>query len=829
MTEGARSTAALKSRYDQTRRGIGQRFLDQKNPEAALTALAQAVDDLVIQVAEPFLEQSDFSLIALGGYGRREMYPYSDIDLLILFQEAQRKGVERSVTRMLHQLWDLGLDLGHQVWSIDQLEGSLEPIEFGLALLDARLLVNGRGPGQSLLDSRLPGLVAQNRAELEEKIISFSEERHRNFRDTIYQLEPDLKQAPGGLRDYLTGKWLLQLGATRPFLTQSQAEIEEAASFMRRARIWMHFSSGRNQNRLRHPLQESLALALYGAKSGNRPDVETLMKDYFLNARILNGFCAKLMETRRPVPSVSAIAVSEIPSQDSAVAVLWIFLKSIQESRLLSDATRSAIVRTLPGFYESLRCPPLKNLIRSLFHPRPGLYRALTEMYELGVLESLFPEFGVVKARVIRDDYHQFTVDEHSLLAIKHVELLLSEETGIDQRFSGLLKETPEPELLTLALLLHDVGKGDGEGHATRSADLAVTALERLDLGSEEIDTIISLIRNHLAMSSVMFRRDLDDPSVIESFADLVREPSLLRLLTLLTYADIKAVAPGTLNRWKRDLLWQLYVETYRKLTFGFGEARVQEEDVEDLLLAALPDDLETEGFERFLEGFPLSYFKTTPATEVYQHYRLARSRSRDNPVQLALTLDRKYYRLCVVAPDRSYLFAKIAGVLSYFDMNIFRGYGFANRQGTALDLFRFSDTKKAFSLNPTEEERFLQLLRQVISGEVSVKNLLRGKETSLVHRRRFVSLQEPRLYFDNDTSDRYTIAEILASDSIGLLYQIGHQIAGVECSIELVLINTEGSRAVDVFYLTHKGLKLGAELQEQLRKRIIDSVRTAL
>lgn len=446
-------------------------------------------------------------------------------------------------------------------------------------------------------------------------------------------------------------------------------------------------------------------------------------------------------------------------------------------------------------------------------------------MYELGTLESVFPEFGVVKARVIRDDYHQFTVDEHSLLAIKHIELLLTDEEGLDQRFRGLLSETPESELLTLALLLHDVGKSDEQGHASRSADMAVTALKRLDFSLEEIEIIVFLIRNHLVMSSVMFRRDLDDPSVIETFSDLVQDPTRLRLLTLLTYADIKAVAPGTLNQWKRDLLWQLYVEAYRKLTYGFGQERVQEEDVEERLLASLPVDLEADGFERFLEGFPLSYLKTTPATEVYQHYRLALSRTQDNPVQVALTRDGKYYRLCVVAPDRSYLFAKIAGVLSYFDMNILRGYGFANRQGTALDLFRFSDTKKVFSLNPSEEERFLRLLREVIREEVPVESLLKGKETSVVHRRRFGTIQAPRLNFENDASDRYTIAEILAPDSIGLLYRIGREISGVECNIELLLINTEGSRAVDVFYLTHKGRKLRPELQELLRKRINDAL----
>lgn len=829
MLKGTAATASLKESYKQRRRQIEKSFLEQKDPETTLEELTEAVDDLVSQVAEPYQRQNDFSVISLGGYGRREMYPHSDVDLLILLPESKDPRLERSVTQMLHQLWDLGLDLGHQVWSLDQLELPLEPIEFGLALLDCRVVGESRRSGQSFMGSLLPQLLDQNRSRLEEKIVSLADQRHRGFRNTIYQLEPDLKQAPGGLRDYLTGKWLLRLGGAQPFLSQSEVEIERAATCMRRARIWLHYRTGRNQNRLRHELREDLALAFYGRKNGQRPNVEALMQAYFLNARILSGFCSKVIEAGKPAPTVTAITISDCSGAGGISSVLDIFERSIRESRPLADSTRSAFVRQLPNFRKQLNTENLTAQIHRIFEPYSGLYCGLSEMYELGLLECLFPEFVAINARVIQDDYHQFTVDEHSLLAIKNVEQLLQVAPEVDQRFAGLLKEIPVPELLTLALLLHDVGKSDEEGHANRSAEMALEALERLGFASEEIETVVFLIRNHLAMSFVIFRRNLEDPGVIKAFADLVQEPTRLRLLTLLTYADIKAVAPGTLNEWKRDLLWQLYLETYSELTVAFGEERVQDEDVEERLLVDLPADLDLESFERFLEGFPLNYVKTTPAKEVYQHYRLARLRTLEDPVQLALTEDGFYYQICVVAPDRSYLFSKIAGVVAYFDMNLFRGYGFANRQGTALDLFRFSDTRKVFSLNPTEKDRFLEVLHQVIAGEVAVEKLLRSKESSMVYRRRLGPDRKPRLYFDNDTSDRYTIAEIFAADSIGLLYRISREISAVECNIELLLINTEGSKAVDVFYLTYKGRKLGKELREELSTRIVDSIKVAV
>jgi len=291
-----------------------------------------------------------------------------------------------------------------------------------------------------------------------------------------------------------------------------------------------------------------------------------------------------------------------------------------------------------------------------------------------------------------------------------------------------------------------------------------------------------------------------------------------------MTYADIKAVAPGTLNDWKKDLLWQLYVAAYNKLTLGFGQERIEEEDVGERLLADLPPELDADDFERFLEGFPRRYLNTVPAREIYEHFRLASELSAANPVQLRLTGRDDYYELCTVTPDRYYLFAKIVGLLSYFEMNILRGYGFSNRRNTVLDLFHFHDTRRVFALNPEEKTRFLHLVKQAVGDEVSVEKILAGKEQSLIFRPVGPSFA-PTIHFEDEFAENYSIMEIVAPDSLGLLYRIGREISKSRCNIELVLISTEGNKAVDVFYLTLEGKKLPLELEQQLKEQIIAAI----
>ena len=809
--------------YSAQRRLVEQSFRSDLCPESALADLTQAMDALVSQVAQRHLRFGSFCILALGGYGRREMFPHSDVDLLLLYREEDREAAEDAIKRLLHDLWDLRLDLGHQVWSLEDLTTQGPDLELSLSLSDARIVTGNMALGSLLLRDFLPGWHRAQTGELRLGIDRLTRKRHRSFQNTIFHLEPDLKEGPGGLRDFLTAGWLSRLRGEARFIPYSRERIDDASSFMKRMRMLVHLVRGRNLNRLTYRLQEEIAPLAGYASEDDRTGAETMMQKYYLNARVLHGFCRHALVMRTPVEPSAQIHLEQVSSERAGPTILRAFRDSLIQSKPLSDRARMLISRGCPHLAASLRRFPQPGSILDLFSPRPGLYRTLIEMYELGVLEALFPEFGSIKAKVTRDFYHQYTVDEHSLMAIRNIEELREGKSDVDARFAALLEEATHPELLTLALLLHDVGKSREGRHADRSTRMAAAALRRLCFPAECIEAISFLIQQHLSMTKVIFRRDLEDPRVIDRFADRVGDPDRLRLLCLLTYADIKAVGPGVLKDWTKDLLWQLYVSAYRKLTLGFGVDSVEEE-TPDLLFRDLPGDLDARDFGRFLEGLPLRYVKITPHSEIYEHYRLARGLRTDRPVRLRLTRELDGYKLCVVTPDRFYLFARVAGVLASFGMNIFRGYAMSNRAGTTLDLFHFTDARRLFALNPSEKQRFQDSVSRVLRDDRSVETYL--KRNGRLLKPRFSSARfRPSVYFEDEPTQRYTIMELVASDAVGLLYTIADRISSLRCNIDLVLINTEGERAVDVFYLSRDGCKLGPVLQQELEAQILQAI----
>jgi [protein-PII] uridylyltransferase len=816
--------SALRSTYESERKRLDETFLYHGDVDRYLDEHSDLVDEIIRALYEPLLGQHEICVLATAGYGRREQFPQSDVDLLVVHDFQDDSRAEQIIAPFLNNLWDTRLALGHQVWRLDQLERlTLDDFEFILALFNGRVVTGSQVMGKEVLERILPAFTEAHREQLVEQVVAATRRRHEKFSNTIYQLEPDLKEAPGGLRDHLAASWLERLVGSPPFLLYSGSEIGVAHRFLKRLRILVHLQHQRPDNRLTHSIQEQLLPHLGYGGMKIQAGVESLMKEYFLNARVISGLCSALLRLAQPSASERPLEPDELPPFDSISEVLEAFRISLDEERPLSPATRRAVLKSLPKVSESISFPVLRDPLKDLFRPRSGLYRVLSDFYELGVLELLFPEFGTIKARVIRDFYHKYTVDEHTLIAIKCIEDLAGTQEAADARFGTILRDTVVPSHLTLSLLLHDVGKSRGGKHTDASARMARRALRRFRFDREEIETIVFLIREHLSMSAVIFRRDIDDDQVISRFADLVGDPERLRLLTLLTYADIKAVAPGTLNDWKKDLLWQLYLETYRKLTLEYGEKRIEEEDIGERLVRGLEPDLDPLEFERFLEGFPTRYLRQTAAGEIYEHFRMSTRISPSNPVESVLQRRRGYYELCVTTPDRKRLFAKIVGLLSYFETNILRGFAFANRQQTILDIFQFSDERRFFR-QAEERRRFRDLLRQAVAEQISIEELLRGKEESILFQRT-TPLFEPTIYVEDEHSDHYTILEIIAPDALGLLYRISSQIASLECDIDLALISTEGDKAVDVFYLRQRGGKLSAELKESLKNRIVGAI----
>jgi [protein-PII] uridylyltransferase len=448
--------------------------------------------------------------------------------------------------------------------------------------------------------------------------------------------------------------------------------------------------------------------------------------------------------------------------------------------------------------------------------PRPGLYARLSQMHDCGMLGRLFPEFQAVSWRVVRDFYHKYTVDEHTLLAIRNFERFANTEEPNRLRFRRVAEGLASPELLVLSLLLHDVGKWRDDEHALESERMALGALDRLDVSGEARDTVLFLIRHHLRMSLVALRRDTEDPDIVRDFSAFVGTEDRLKLLCLLTLADIEAVSPDTLTPWKEELIWRLYVDTYNHLTQRYADELIERNQAGLVeLLAGRPDDLPEPEITGFVEGLPRRYLQLFSRESIYRHVRLARDIAPDE-VHLSLERVDAVWTLAVVTLDKPYLFSNICGVLSSFGMNILRGHALTNPNGLVLDVFQFTDDERFLELNPDAHDQMLHVLQEVVSGRSDVAELLRGRQQSVLQWTGTARVA-PVVRADNEASERFTILDIVAGNALGLLYRISRVISRHGCGVELVLISTEGERAIDVFHITKAGVKLTESEQRAL------------
>jgi [protein-PII] uridylyltransferase len=453
----------------------------------------------------------------------------------------------------------------------------------------------------------------------------------------------------------------------------------------------------------------------------------------------------------------------------------------------------------------------------------PHAADALRAMHSLRLLTLLLPELKGIDALVIRDYSHRLTVDEHTFVAIENLHKLRQSHSSWDQRYAELLEELEQPDLLYLALLLHDTGKAAGTGnHVIASVEIATRCLERLDLDEPDRETVLFLINRHMELSNTL-RRDIFDSSTIHQFAEKIETPERLKMLCLLTYADIKAVNPEALTPWKAENIWQLYIGTANHMLRTADERLHVEED--DELLTHLRTLAPAAGKKlgSFLEGLPRRYLRTQAASEVLAQMEMA-SRLEEDPVQLALTRGRHWYELTLVTVDRPFLFSKMAGTLAAWGMNIVKAAAFSNRAGIVVDTFFFTDRFRTLELNLPEWERFKASIHDVLTGKADLDRMLRDRIRSEKNTVPKV-IVETKIEIDTECSPHSTLLEVITQDQPGLLYRISSQFAHEDCNIEIALIETEGQMAIDVFYLTSRGAKLSPECQERLRTTLFQEL----
>jgi [protein-PII] uridylyltransferase len=803
-----------------------------------VTRHADRVDEILRMVVDGACDRMATPVVvcAVGGYGRRALCLHSDIDLLVVFGGTIDSEDEQFVKAILQPLWDLKLALGQHVRELRDFDES-DPSnpEFLLTLLDTRYLAGDR----DLYGKLVPRIADARRARAGlDPLLDLVAQRHQQFNDTLYQLEPDIKLAPGGLRDIAAIRHMRALApeAFDAADAVSGDRLGGAEDFLFRVRSVLHLLGGRDVNALTHELQEKVAETMGTAGGHAHQRVEALMGEYFLRARVVTRALASARRAVRPprrdAPVVTIGRHFEVaadgvrfttPNRAARQPQLWLeaFRIALEHECAMSEQALACIEQNLH------RCAPddfvttegERIQLRKVLAPRRGLYDRLSEMHDCGLLNRIFPEFAKVHCRVVRDFYHKYTVDEHTLLAIRGVESLLDSPTPGRRRFASILQELRAPELLTLALLFHDVGKWREADHAQESVHLAQTMLDRLGLPDDARQTVEFLIREHLQMSQVAFRRDAEDPQVAARFAALVGTEEHLKLLCLMTLADVGAVSPDTLTPWKEDLLWRVYVDTYNRLTLGYGDDLVEADPAGlSVLIAGRPPDITEAELVRFLEGLPRRYLSIFGLGAVYRHVRLARDIHPDQ-VHAFLEKHDEVWELTLVTLDKPFLFSNVSGVLSYFGMDIHRGQAMTTPDGLVLDVFEFSDEERFLKQNASGASEMTAMLEQVVAGAVDVTTLLSGRLRSKLFRRRAVA--PAIVHFDNEYSRKYTVIEIIADDAPGLLYRISRAISAQGCDVELVLIATEGKRAIDVLHVMKRARKLTEGEQASLKQEL--------
>jgi [protein-PII] uridylyltransferase len=805
------------------------------------------------------------TVVAQGGYGRGELNPCSDVDLLFLHPYREDPFVDTVREMILNALWDSGLEVGHASRTVRYcVTLAAQDLKVKTALLDARYVVGDEDLYAQFLVALDRDIVRRDAEGFIRLKLAENEVRHRRHGDSVYVVEPHLKEGAGGLRDLHTALWLARVKfktnrfdnlVQKGVITERQrAETEEATDFLWRVRNSLHFLSGEHQDHLTFEYQERIAADLGFEDQGGFRAVERFMRQFYLHAATVNRFSEEMIgrcvERAQPygffqrlggrllrkgvrlVGQEVVVGDGRIFREDPTL-LIRVFADAQRFCAPLSNQTRRLIRSHVDEIDAGVRSSEAATqAFRDILEWKVGVFETLQEMHKLAVLGAMLPEFGNLLCMPQYELYHLYTVDEHSLRGILALEKLRSGQyKEIAPLHTEVMREVDGVETLFLGMLLHDIGKGQGGDHSNRGAAMIRDIAGRLRLNADDTAQLELLVREHLTMVHLATRRDLRDEKLIVDFARKVGTPDNLKKLYLLTFADMRAVNPEVWNSWHEMLLGDLYRSTLSVFERGEMIERDQAARVQRIK-ARVTEAIGPAGgplLQVFLADLPDRYFLSTPEVDIPGHFDLV-CRFAQQPLVMHPTHfpEREFSEFTVVTRDCAGLFSKLTGALTANGMNILGARITTGESGTAIDVFRVSHPDKTVGARSNERwERIQNTVRSVLDGEIDVEQLVAVARRPSVLGERIVPRVGTKVEIDNEVSADFTVIDVYTQDRVGVLFAITNALYHLGLSVHLAKITTNLDQVLDVFYVTDA---TGRKIEDDATlQRIESSVLAAL
>jgi [protein-PII] uridylyltransferase len=783
-------------------RAIQEQFLASGDAAAATDALTLLRDESVIAAYRAAVQSAfpqGVAILAAGPYGRRRTFPYSELDIVLLADSHKRgEAIKDQLPEFVRLLWNAGLRPNAIVQTVAECVDAVERASVSaFALLDRRL-IEGDQALYEQFDGKLRAALAVHREKLRQRLCETVRARHAAHGNTPSLAEPDVKESPGGLQDVRAIDLLTPLQADD---IERSGEFDRAVALVSAVRCYLHYRAAGDHNRLDFDAQAGLAQQKFPFD----------LRQYFHCARtIFNAVRRAIDEAEKNESSLLENFReyrSRLSNQEFTVSRDRLLLRN--PTQIAGDP--AAIMRLLE-FVGRHGVPPSPDTERRLeasreafaqwcLQPRalwnslkvvlasPHAAMALRTLQDTGLLPALLPAWNAIEGVAIPSSHYRYTLDEQTLRTVEAVFELTSEPNPPRQRFAALLKEIDDPALLIFALLFLEMG----------------AAGIRMEMPAESRVLVDFQLEHRAELADATSGRDLDDPETVRLLAQRIGTIERLRFLAMATYARIVATSAADKLSWRLDQLWRTYTATQHELLRELETDRIQQ----------VPRDLPANA--AFVKGFPLRYLRVHAAAEIQGHLRLF-EQSRPTGVAVKLEPIEGAYRITIVARDKPSLFASFAGGISSFGLDILKAEAFSNAAGVILDTFVVADPKRILQLNPTESDRLTDLLHRMALGRTDAQKLMRGHLMPDAGKR----AEPARVQFDSEACPTATLVEIDAEDRPGLLYTLATVFSTSACNIDVVLVDTKGHRAIDVFYVAHDGRKLPPEMQERLKEKLL-------